>query len=49
MRGAATRIRQNDFRTMLGNMQQMVRNYPGASLLTAVALGFLLTRALSRD
>jgi ElaB/YqjD/DUF883 family membrane-anchored ribosome-binding protein len=49
MRAAATRVRQNDVRSMLGNMRQVVRNYPGASVLTAAALGFLLTRALSRD
>lgn len=49
MRAAAIRVRQNDVRSMLGNMQQIVKNHPGASLLTAAALGFLLARALSRD
>lgn len=49
MRAAATRVRQNDIRSMLDNVQQMVRSYPGASLVAAAALGFLLVRALSRD
>src|SRR4051812_1244412 len=31
MRAAAARVRQNDVRSMLGNVQQMVRNYPGTS------------------
>jgi hydroxypyruvate isomerase len=49
MRSAANRVRQNDVRSMLEGVQGIVRNYPGASLLTAAALGFVLTRMLSRD
>jgi hypothetical protein len=49
MQSAANRLRRNDVTSMFGGVQRIVRNHPGASLLTAAVLGFLLTRTLSRD
>jgi hypothetical protein len=34
---------------MMGDLMQLVRNNPGPALLGALALGFLVGRALSRD
>jgi ElaB/YqjD/DUF883 family membrane-anchored ribosome-binding protein len=46
---AADYVRQNDLRTMMADVQQLVRNNPGPALLTAAALGFLLARTFTRD
>lgn len=42
-------LRDNDVRTMLGDLMEVIRRNPGPSLLGAAALGFMLGRALSRD
>jgi ElaB/YqjD/DUF883 family membrane-anchored ribosome-binding protein len=46
---AADYVRENDLRTMMADVQNLVRNNPGPALLTAAALGFLLARTFSRD
>jgi len=42
-------LRANDARAIMSDLVEMVRRNPGRSLLGAVAVGFLLGRALSRD
>ena len=42
-------VREKDVRGMLNDVQQIVKNNPGASLLTAAVLGFLVARSLSRN
>jgi ElaB/YqjD/DUF883 family membrane-anchored ribosome-binding protein len=42
-------LRENDVRTMLSDIVEVIRRNPGPSLLGAAALGFMLGRALSRD
>ena len=34
---------------MLSDVRDVVKKHPGATLLTAAAVGFLLARAFSRD
>lgn len=46
---AADYVRDNDFKAMVADVQTLVKNNPGASLLTAAALGFLIARTFSRD
>jgi ElaB/YqjD/DUF883 family membrane-anchored ribosome-binding protein len=42
-------LRDNDMRTMMSDLMEVIRRNPGPSLLGAAAVGFLLGRALSRD
>jgi len=42
-------VRQNDVKSMMGDLETMVKNNPGPSLLAAAAVGFLIGRAVSRD
>jgi ElaB/YqjD/DUF883 family membrane-anchored ribosome-binding protein len=44
---AADYVRANDLKSMLGDVQQLVKNNPGTALLTAAALGFLIARTFS--
>ena len=46
---AANYVRDNDLKTMMADVQQLVKNNPGPALLTAAALGFLIARTFSRD
>jgi hypothetical protein len=46
---AADYVRENDLRTMMADVQQLVKNNPGPALLTAAALGFLIARTFTRD
>jgi hypothetical protein len=46
---AADYVRENDVETMLADVQRLVKNNPGAALVTAAALGFLIARTFSRD
>lgn len=46
---AANYVRENDLKTMMADVQQLVKNNPGPALLTAAALGFLIARTFSRD
>ena len=46
---AADYVRQNDLKTMMADVQQVVKNNPGPALLIAAALGFLIARTFSRD
>lgn len=46
---AADYVRENDLKTMMADVQQLVKNNPGPALLTAAALGFLIARTFSRD
>lgn len=45
----ANYLRENDVKSMLTDVQKIVKNNPGAALLIAAALGFLVARSLSRD
>jgi hypothetical protein len=45
---SADYFEDRDPREMLEDLRQMAMRHPGATLLTAVALGFLLARSLSR-
>ena len=42
-------VRQNDVKRMLADVEQIVKKNPGPSLLVAVAVGFLVGRALSAN
>ena len=42
-------LRENDVKTMMADMQTLVKNNPGPALLTAAVLGFLIARTFSRD
>jgi hypothetical protein len=49
MERAADYMRDQDVEEILSDAQQLVKRHPGAALLTAAAVGFLLARAFSRD
>jgi ElaB/YqjD/DUF883 family membrane-anchored ribosome-binding protein len=44
----AAYVRSHDARDVAGDLQSMIRTYPGPAILAAAALGFLMGRALSR-
>jgi ElaB/YqjD/DUF883 family membrane-anchored ribosome-binding protein len=46
---AADYVRDNDVKAMMADVLKLVKKNPGAALLTAAALGFLMGRTLSRD
>lgn len=46
---SADYVREHDLRSMAGDLMDVVKNNPGAALLGAAAIGFLVGRALSRD
>ena len=48
MDSAADYLRYQDVRGMMSDVRQVARRHPGATLLTAAALGFLIARSLSR-
>jgi hypothetical protein len=48
MEAAAEFVRDHDVETMIDDARQLVRRRPGATLLVAAALGFVLARAFSR-
>ena len=48
METAAGYLADRDIKDILSDAQQIVKKHPGATLLTAVAVGFLLARAFSR-
>jgi ElaB/YqjD/DUF883 family membrane-anchored ribosome-binding protein len=49
MESAAGYVRDSDLKAMVEDVQQIVKRHPGATLLTAAAVGFLLARTLSRN
>jgi hypothetical protein len=42
-------VRQHNLKTLLADVQEIVKNNPGPALLTAAVLGFLVARAVLRD
>jgi ElaB/YqjD/DUF883 family membrane-anchored ribosome-binding protein len=42
-------VREHDLKSMVVDVQTLVKNNPGPALLTAAALGFLVARTFSRD
>lgn len=46
---SADYIREHDVKSMMENLQRLVKNNPGPTLFGAALLGFLVARALSRD
>ena len=49
METAAGYVRENDMKSMLADVQKIVKDNPGPALLTAAALGFLIARTFSRN
>jgi hypothetical protein len=48
MESAADYLRDQDVRAMVSDVRQVARRHPGAALLTAAAVGFLIARSLRR-
>ena len=46
---SAAYIREHDLRSMMIDLMEVVKNNPGPALLSAVAVGFVVGRAFSRD
>ena len=42
-------VRRNDVSGMMGDVERVVKNNPGPSLLAAAVVGFLVDRAFSND
>jgi hypothetical protein len=49
MDSAADYVRYQDLEGMVDDVRQMVTRHPGATLVIATALGFLLARTFSRN
>ena len=49
MEQAADYVRDSDLQDMLYDLRQSVTRHPGAALLAAAALGFVIARSLARD
>ena len=49
MSSSADYLREHDAKSMVADFQRLVKNNPGPALLGAVVLGFLASRAFSRD
>jgi hypothetical protein len=48
MENATDYVREQDWREMMADARDLMKRHPGATLLTAVALGFVLARSISR-
>jgi hypothetical protein len=48
METAAGYVRDQDVQAMLSDVRQVVKRHPGATLLTALAVGFLIARNFTR-
>ncbi len=48
MESTAVYFQDRDFKDMVADVKDVARRHPGATLLTAAALGFLLARTLAR-
>ena len=48
MEGAADYVRDQDLEGMISDARQLVKRHPGAVLLAAAALGFVIGRSLTR-
>ena len=46
---AADYVRDQDVTAMLADIRRTVTRHPGAALLTAAAVGFLIARSIARD
>jgi hypothetical protein len=49
MEAAADYVRDQDLEGMISDAQQLVKRHPGAVLLAAAALGFVIGRSFYRD
>ncbi len=49
MSSTAEYVRKHDVRSVMGDVEQLVKKNPGPALLGAVVLGFLLGRAFSSN
>ena len=49
MQTSADYFDDRDWSEMFGDLRELAMRHPGATLLTAAALGFLLARSLSRN
>jgi ElaB/YqjD/DUF883 family membrane-anchored ribosome-binding protein len=43
----ATYVREHDMNSMMSDLEKMVKNYPGQSMLAAAVVGFLVGRTFS--
>jgi ElaB/YqjD/DUF883 family membrane-anchored ribosome-binding protein len=46
LKAGADYLRENDLQTMMGDVNELVKRYPGQSLAAAVVAGFLLGRVI---
>ena len=49
MEAAADYLREHDLQDVLTDVRRVVKKHPGATLLIATAVGFVLARAFSRN
>lgn len=49
LNSTADYVREHDVKSMLADVQKIVKNNPGPALLTAAVLGFLVARSFSRE
>ncbi len=49
METAAGYVRDQDLKAILSDLRQTVKQHPGATLLAAAAVGFLIARSFSRN
>jgi len=49
IQATADYVRQNDMNAMMGDVQEIVKRYPGQSLAAAAVVGFLVARVLHND
>ena len=49
MENAAEYVRDQDLEGMIEDAQQLVKKHPGADLLAAAALGFVIGRSFTRN
>lgn len=49
LQATADYVRENDFESIFGDLQNVVRRYPAQALAGAAILGFLVARGLSRS
>lgn len=49
LNSTAQYVREHDFNRMMGDLEQVVKNNPGPSLIAAAVIGYLAGRAFSED
>ncbi len=49
LNSSAEYLRNHDFKSMMSDVEQLVKKNPGPSLMVAGVIGFLVGRTLRRD